>query len=84
MTTPYSLHLPTAAQVEPLADMIPFGCGAGHCMICAIRILEGHQHLNPPTEKEQYTLRPDELKAHIRLACQLNAQSPCQLTFELY
>ncbi len=57
--------------LEPLGS-IPFGCDAGHCAACAITVLEGGQAgLNPPTDREHYTLTDAEIDAGARLACQL-------------
>ncbi len=49
---------------------IPFGCRQGNCATCMIEVIEGAENLNPPNDKEQVTLLPEELEDNIRLACQ--------------
>jgi len=49
---------------------IMFGCREGSCATCMIRVIEGMENLNAPTEAEETTLLPEELEQNVRLACQ--------------
>lgn len=80
----FELNLAPDQDPESVDSPIPFGCGQGHCMICAVKVIHGHDALIPPTDKERYTLRRDELEQHVRLACQLRAHTACTLTLSTY
>ena len=59
----------TLAQAQG-GDAVELGCQAGHCMICAVALLEGADALDQPTPQERYTLTRAELERGVRLACQ--------------
>ena len=40
---------------------VPFGCYAGHCAACMVRIESGAENLPTPNVFEEYTLTPEEL-----------------------
>ena len=57
---------------------VPFGCYAGHCAACMVRVdttTEGAANLPAPTVFETYTLTREELDAGWRLGCQLELGS---------
>lgn len=47
--------------------------GVGQCGTCVVAIVEGMEHLSPPTDVEQRRLRH---KPHCRLACQTLVYGP--------
>jgi ferredoxin len=52
-------------------EHIGFVClGRGYCHTCACRILEGAEHLSPPTEREKNWHKAAGLRDNYRLACQ--------------
>ncbi len=56
-----------------IANKIPHlhECGGnGKCTTCRVRVLEGHQNLNPPTQSEKATAFARKWDSSIRLACQ--------------
>lgn len=53
---------------------LPFGCCQGTCGTCAIKVLEGEEHLSPKTKQEKTTLSNLELGGY-RLACQCALKS---------
>jgi len=55
---------------ESGADII-FGCREGGCATCIVRIIEGAEHLSPPTDAEHSTLEEAELDSGLRLSCQV-------------
>ena len=48
--------------------------GNGQCTTCRIRVMEGHNNLNPRTLKEQEIARVRKWDPSIRLACQCYAK----------
>jgi len=49
---------------------IEFDCREADCGICAVTVLSGAEHLNPPTRAEADFLKAMHAKADERLACQ--------------
>jgi len=47
-----------------------FHCTRGTCARCRSSVIEGMEHLEPPTKAEIDRLEPEELEAGFRLACQ--------------
>ena len=60
-------------DTSPLKSPVPFGCYAGHCAACMVRIERGAELLNPITPFERYTLSKEELDDEVRLGCQIQA-----------
>lgn len=54
---------------------VPFGCYAGHCAACMVRIESGAENLPAPNVFEEYTLTPEELAQGWRLGCQLELKA---------
>jgi 2Fe-2S ferredoxin len=50
---------------------VPFGCYAGHCAACMVRIEEGRENISAPNVFEEYTLTRQELEQGWRLGCQI-------------
>ena len=51
-----------------------FSCTRGTCARCRCRVVDGMEHLSPPSEAEQLRLEPEELEQGFRLACQAVVQ----------
>lgn len=49
---------------------IPFKCGGGLCGTCRCLIEEGLEHTDPVKPKERKHLKPEDLQAGYRMACQ--------------
>lgn len=49
---------------------LKFGCTRGDCGVCAIRIVEGNDHLTKESDKERETLLRKGRGSDYRLACQ--------------
>lgn len=58
-----------AYQLNP---QIPFkfGCTKGQCGVCAIRVIQGQEHLSKMTKQEKDTLVRLKLSSEHRLVCQ--------------
>lgn len=62
--------------IESAGLKINFGCRAGVCGADPVAICEGHEHLSPPGDDEQATLRRLGLEGRARLACMCAVQGP--------
>jgi ferredoxin len=50
---------------------LKFGCCDGKCGVCAIKVIDGEDHLSKMTKQEQTTLKEKNLEnPPYRLACQ--------------
>lgn len=49
--------------------MHPCG-GKGRCTGCKMQVIEGSEHLSPPSRQEVHFMEQGRLRAHERLACQ--------------
>ncbi|ENY72862.1 2Fe-2S iron-sulfur cluster-binding protein [Aeromonas diversa] len=69
-----TVHFDTSIRLLELDEHVTFGCRAGNCGACTIRVVEGHQHLSAttPREKRLFTLT-GETDPSVRLACQCKA-----------
>lgn len=64
------LELIRAYQIDPSLPL-QFGCCNGQCGVCAIKVIEGENHLSKPTKHEKITLAKKQLNSPpYRLACQ--------------
>jgi len=45
-------------------------CTRGTCARCRCLVVDGMEHLSPPSEAEQLRLEPEELEQGFRLGCQ--------------
>lgn len=53
--------------------------GNGRCTTCRVRIIQGHQHLSPPTALEKHTAHLRKWDPSVRLACQTYPKGDVQL-----
>ncbi len=64
------LELIRAYQIDPCLPL-KFGCCNGQCGVCAIKVIEGEDHLSRQTKQEKMTLGEKKLTSPpYRLACQ--------------
>lgn len=55
---------------------LPFGCHVGTCGACAIAVLEGAEHLDPPDAIERDALERYRMAPNERLACRATTRGP--------
>ena len=69
-------------QLDATNSPILFGCRTGICGTCIVNVIEGHEHLNSPSEDESELLEimAENLNAP-RLACQLNCQGDLSVEY---
>jgi len=74
------------APGQPLLDAaheqgvnLPFGCHVGTCGACAIAVLEGAEHLDPPDAIETDALQRYRMAPNERLACRATTRGPLTL-----
>jgi len=58
---------------------LQYECGMGKCAKCAVRVINGAEHLPPPNWKEKKQLG-DRLTDGYRLACQLWLEHDVELS----
>ena len=63
---------------SPLIDIcdeinvsLSFGCTEGTCGVCELTVVDGNKNLSKITDEEKEYLLPEDLKAGMRLGCQL-------------
>ena len=61
--------------VDDVGATLIFGCTAGHCMVCAVRVRAPSGGASAVTDAERYTLSTEELARGTRLGCQLRIMS---------
>jgi ferredoxin len=52
------------------------GCRVGVCGACAVEIVEGLEHVDPPDPIEEDSIRRFGLPVHCRLACRFSCRGP--------
>jgi len=74
--TEETISLPDGSPIGPSCEQagVPFACGNGFCGVCVIKILQGMEHLSPPTEEEIDFLGEEGVKEE-RLACKCSILS---------
>lgn len=61
--------------VDDVGASLIFGCTAGHCMVCAIRVTAEEGSTSPINDAERYTLSEEERTRGTRLGCQVRIVS---------
>lgn len=56
---------------EELDVSLKFGCTEGTCGVCELTVMEGRENLSSITEEERDYLYEEDLKAGMRLGCQV-------------
>ncbi len=54
--------------------------GVAVCAACRVRVLEGAEHLDPPTAAERALAAREPLRAGERYACQARVRGPVTIT----
>ena len=69
------------AIVKASGADVTFGCKAGTCGTCRVRVVQGASQLLPMKSEEQEFLAAMDAQADERLACQVTVLGDCALEY---
>ena len=78
------VQAPWDTPLQDIADAagadLTFGCRSGSCGTCRVRVRAGLDHCSAMTPEERDYLRGVDAPADHRLACQVRARGPIEIT----
>ncbi len=70
--------------LETQCPWLEFDCRQADCGICVVKVIDGAQHLSPPSARESDYLQAMGAASNERLACQCRVFGPVQLLIDDY
>ena len=74
-------NTPLTTIVDKTGADITFGCRAGTCGTCRVKIKEGMENLVPPSSDETRFLKALGDNSNTRLACQVVVEGDCSIEY---